>query len=90
MSLLAAILIAGLVAAGITATARTIAQDHKPEWLLEKPLACDLCMSFWGSAASAVWLVAIDFVGGVRAPLVLFGGVGVALLATKAASRLTT
>jgi hypothetical protein len=90
MSLLAAILVVGLTAAGITAVLRTLAQDYKPELLLEKPLACDLCMSFWGSAAATIWLIAIDSTRGVRAPLMVLGGVAVALLATKAANRLIT
>ncbi len=90
MSLLAAILVVGLFAAGVTATLRVLAQDHKPELMLEKPLACDLCMSFWGSLTGFVLLVAIDSVRGVTAPLVTFGGVAVALVATKVAVRLST
>ncbi len=90
MSLLAAILCVGLYAAGATATVRTIAQDYKPEMMLEKPIACDLCMSFWGSCFGTTMLLIIDSIRGVAAPLVTFGGVAVALLVTKAAVRLST
>ena len=91
MSLLAAMFIVGLFAAGVTATLRVIAQDYKPELMLEKPISCDLCMSFWGSMTGFVLLVAIDSgTRGVAAPLVTLGGVAVALVATKVAVRLST
>lgn len=79
----------GLSASGITAIARTVAQDHgKAEWLLEKPLSCDLCMSFWGSFLSvAVWS-AHQPLGFAEAAVTMFGGVGSALVLTKAANRL--
>lgn len=90
MILLASLLVVGLFAAGLTATIRTVVGDRWPEMLLLKPLSCDLCMSFWGSFAGTVLAsTAIDS-RGVSAPLQLFGGVSVALLATKAAARLST
>lgn len=82
-------LLIGLSASGLTAIARTVAQDHgKAEWLLEKPLSCDLCMSFWGSFVSvALWSTGYSF-GFGEALVTMFGGVGTALVATKASNRL--
>jgi hypothetical protein len=83
-----AILIA-MSAAGITAIARTVAQDHgKAEWLLEKPLSCDLCMSFWGSFSSVVvWAMGHE-IGFTEGLVTTAAGVGGALVLTKAANRL--
>ena len=90
VALLCLIVFGGLSAAGITATARTLAQDYgRPEWLLAKPLSCDLCMSFWGSAASVGGLALSESVSVIPAMLAVFGAVGVSLVAVKAASRLS-
>lgn len=82
-------LLIGLSAAGLTAIARTVAQDHgNPEWLLVKPLSCDLCMSFWGSLISTViWSISRPFVV-PEFVLTITAGVGVSLVAIKAANRL--
>lgn len=79
----------GLSASGLTAIARTVAQDHgKAEWLLEKPLSCDLCMSFWGSFVSVALWSSHQSIGFIEAVITTFGGVGTALVVTKAANRL--
>lgn len=90
MSLLVLVLVGGLVAAGLTATARTLAQDYgRPEWLLAKPLSCDLCMSFWGSVAAVGGFAMSESVSLIPAMLAVFGAVGVSLVAVKAAGRLS-
>ncbi len=87
MSLLPLILVIGLASAGAVAVIRAVVQELRPLWLLYKPLSCDLCMAWWTS------LGAIPFVSeSIRvfdAALVVFGGVGVSLLAIKAANRLS-
>jgi hypothetical protein len=90
MLVLALILACGLSAAGITAIARTLAQDYgKPEWLLAKPLSCDLCMSWWGSVASMGLVVLSESVSPPVAMLAVLGSVGVSLVVVKTASRLS-
>lgn len=90
MSLLSVILVCGFASAGITAIARTLAQDYgRQEWLLAKPLSCDLCMSFWGSVAAVGGVATVESVSLVSAMLAVSGSVGVSLVAVKAASRLS-
>lgn len=82
-------LLIGLSASGLTAIARTLAQDHgKAEWLLVKPLSCDLCMGFWGSFLSVVVWSVDHSLGFSEAILMVSGGVGSSLVFTKAANRL--
>lgn len=84
------ILVCGLSSAGITAVARTVAQDYgKPEWLLAKPLSCDLCMSWWGSVVSIGLSSLSESVSPSAAMLAVLGSVGVGLVTVKAASRLS-
>ena len=88
MSLLALVVTVGLVASGITAVCRAIAPV---ELLLLKPLSCDLCMSWWSSLATVVFLAVFGGeVGLVQSVVAVFGGVGVSLLAVKTANRLAT
>ena len=88
--MLTLILVCGLSSAGITAIARTVAQDYgKPEWLLAKPLSCDLCMSWWGSVASMGLAALSESVSPSAAMLAVLGSVGVGLVTVKAASRLS-
>lgn len=88
MILTLAILV-GLSASGLTALARTLAQDYgRAEWLLLKPLSCDLCMSFWGSFLSVVVYASQSPLSASEAALSTSAGIGVALVATKAANRL--
>lgn len=89
MILLAAI-VCGLAASGLTAAARAVLQDHRPEWLLEKPFSCDLCMSFWASFGFVFTLVVAGDLELGAGPLAVFGAVAVALISTKAANRLSS
>lgn len=80
-----------LAASGLTAVARTLAQDHgRAEWLLEKPLSCDLCMSFWSSLVFTFAYVFRHPEARWDAPTLLFAGIGGALVFTKAANRLSS
>jgi hypothetical protein len=94
--MLATVVLVGLAAAGLTHVVRAAAPMAL---LLRKPVACDLCMSWWGSfigigvldhdllLASTLW----THEGIVAALTVLglvFGGVAVSLLALKATQRL--
>ena len=88
--ILLAVLTCGLAAAGFTASFRAVVQDHKPAWLLVKPLSCDLCMSFWSSLLFVATLVVAESVPLAHAPLAVFGAVGVSLLSVKAATRLSS
>lgn len=90
LALLCLTVVCGLSTAGITAIARTLAQDYgKPEWLLNKPLSCDLCMSFWGSVVSVGLAGLAESVSPPAATLAVLGSVGVGLVTVKAASRLS-
>lgn len=87
MSLLATALLVGLAASGVTFIARALAPQT---WLLHKPLACDLCMSWWASLAITGWLLWIGDVGQAQSVVAVLGGVGVSVLAVKTANRLAT
>ena len=90
MSVLAISILVGLGAAGLTAIARAVVQDHgKVEWLMEKPLSCDLCMSYWCSLLLALIAVIVDGLALPGTLLVVPAGVGVSLLAIKGANRLS-
>ena len=88
--ILLATIVCGLAAAGLTATIRAVLHDHKPERLLEKPFSCDLCMSFWSSLGFSITLAFTGDIPLHLVPLATFGGVGVALILVKAASRLSS
>lgn len=82
-------LLVALSASGLTALARTLAQDYgKAEWLLEKPLSCDLCMSFWGSFFTTVVWSTEHSIGIGEGLVTTAAGIGGALVLTKAANRL--
>lgn len=90
LALLCLTVVCGFSTAGIVAIARTVAQDYgRPEWLLRKPLSCDLCMSFWGSAASVGLAALSESVSPAAAMLAGLGSVGVGLVTVKTASRLS-
>jgi hypothetical protein len=90
MTALGLALACGLAAAGMTATVRTLAQDYgRAEWLLIKPLSCDLCCSFWGSLSAVLLASAAESVSVPAAMLAGFGSIGVSLLGIKAAMRLS-
>lgn len=80
----------GLAAAGLTATVRAVVQETRPLWLLEKPFSCDLCMSWWSSVAVVVAWAVHDGLAFIPGLLAVFGSIGVALLVTKAATRLSS
>lgn len=87
MSLLALVVTVGLAASGTTAIIRAVVPQL---WLLRKPLSCDLCMSWWSSLAITGTLASVDPVSLAQSVAVVTGGVGVALVATKASNRLST
>ena len=90
MTILALAIVCGLAAAGMAATARVLAQDYgRAEWLLVKPLSCDLCLSFWGSLFAVLLAAAAEPISVPAAMLAGFGSIGVSLLAIKAAMRLS-
>lgn len=86
MSLLALAVTVGLAASGTTAIIRAIAPQS---WLLVKPLSCDLCMSWWSSLAITGTLSLAEPVGVAQSVAVVTAGVGVALISTKTANRLS-
>jgi hypothetical protein len=90
VSLLALVVLFGLVAAGITATVRAVIDSANPLWLLEKPFSCDLCMSWWSSIAIVIAWAAHDGLELVPGTLAVFGSIAVALCVTKAATRLSS
>lgn len=76
----------GLIAAGITSVVRAVVPQL---WLLVKPFACDLCMSWWCAWLGAIVLqiqTPIGFWGVLPAVL---GAVPVSLLLLKVVGRLT-
>lgn len=87
MTLSLALLIA-LAASGLTAIFRVTIGDRKPEWLLHKPLSCDLCMSFWAASVVTIGWATQHPVSAVEGAIGALAGVGGALLVTKAANRL--
>jgi hypothetical protein len=90
MSLLTLALLVGLAAAGATATVRAVVADRWPLWLLEKPLSCDLCMSWWCSLALTVLLLgAGELEGLAQAVAVDLAAVGVSLACVRGSNRLT-
>lgn len=85
MALLTTILAVGLIAAGLTQVVRAVVPQ---QWLLNKPLSCDLCMSWWSSLAGVVVAAVGGTVAWPAAPLVVPGSVAVSLLTLKAISRM--
>ncbi len=89
-TLLTCVVLAGLVASGLTNVVRAIA----PTWLLlRKPVACDLCMGWWGSlgTAAALWWTGsqdVSLAAAVDVALTTCGGVAVALISTKLVDHL--
>lgn len=81
-------LLFGLAASGLTAIIRVTIGDRKPEWLLHKPLSCDLCMSFWTTVAVVIGWTIQHPAPGIEGAIGALAGVGGAMLATKAANRL--
>ena len=88
--MLLAVLMLGLAASGLTAILRAVVQEVAPDRLLEKPLSCDLCMSFWSTIALVGLWCAEEPMPWIQAPLAICGAVGVSLLSVKAASRLSS
>jgi hypothetical protein len=86
VSVLATVVTVGLAASGVTAIARALAPVT---WLLVKPLSCDLCMSWWSSLAITGTLLLSEPISLAQSVAVVTGGVGVALVTTKAANRLS-
>ena len=84
---LALVLLFGLAASGTTAIIRAIVPVP---WLLQKPLSCDLCMSWWASLATVLLWSFVEPVSPAAAMLAVPASVAVALLSTKAAMRLSS
>ena len=89
MSVLVAAVLVGLAASGLTAVIRAVVQEARPLWLLEKPLSCDLCMSWWSSLVFVIVLLLAREISALQSVVALFGGVGISLLSVKAANRLS-
>jgi hypothetical protein len=87
VNLLPLIFVIGLASAGAVAVIRAVVQELRPLWLLYKPLSCDLCMAWWCSVGAVPFVA--ESIRLFDAALVVFGGVGVSLLAVKAANRLS-
>ena len=87
MSLLATAVLVGLAASGVTFIVRALVPQM---WLLHKPLACDLCMSWWSALAVTGWSIWCGDVGLSQSVVAVLGGVGVSVLAVKTANRLAT
>lgn len=84
------VLIFGLAASGLTAVVRAVVDHARPLWLLEKPLSCDLCMSWWASLALVLAWSLHESLAPIPAMLAVLGSVGVGLVVTKAATRLSS
>lgn len=76
--MLALIFAVGMIAAGAALIIRAVVPQP---WLLNKPLSCDLCMSFWSSVVFGM------LIGTNSIPAVV-GGVAVSVLVLKAVNRL--
>lgn len=76
----------GLIAAGITSVVRAVVPQI---WLLVKPFACDLCMSWWSAWLGAIALQIHDPVSFWSVLPAVLGAVPVSLLTLKVVGRLS-
>lgn len=83
--LLTTILAVGLIAAGVASVVRAVAPQ---EWLLHKPLSCDLCMSWWSSFVMTAWVHVLEKPPFPFLVSVIFGATMVSIVALKTANRL--
>ena len=86
---LALILVLGLAAAGAVAVVRAVVQEVRPMWLLEKPLSCDLCMSWWASVAVVLFALVIEALALPVAPLAVLASTAVSLGCVRGSNRLS-
>jgi hypothetical protein len=86
---LALILVLGLAAAGAVAVVRAVVQEVRPIWLLEKPLSCDLCMSWWASVAVVLFALVIEALALPVAPLAVLASTAVSLACVRGSNRLS-
>jgi hypothetical protein len=80
------VLLIGLGAAGLTAVIRAVSPTL---WLLYKPLACDLCMSWWASLLLFGLWHAKEPQPLHLALLAILASVGVSLATIRATNRLS-
>ena len=80
------VLLIGLGAAGLTAVIRALAPTL---WLLHKPLACDLCMSWWSTLLLYGLWHAKEPQPVHLAMLAILASVGVSLAVIRATNRLS-
>lgn len=81
-------LLLGLAAAGLVAAVRAVVQDIRPQWLLVRPLACDLCCSWWSSVALVGYCLFAGLLEPTVAPLALLASTGVSLATVRGSNRL--
>lgn len=89
MSLLALVVVLGISAAGATAVVRAVVMDRWPALLLTKPLACDLCMSWWSSVALVIFALITDRLAVLDAPLAVLASTAVSLAFVRGSNRLS-
>lgn len=85
MTLLAIALVVGLCAAGATLVVRAVVPQL---WLMVKPFACDLCMSWWSSLVASVVVGGIEGRGALTAMVSALAGTAVSVVILKAVNRL--
>jgi hypothetical protein len=86
---LALVVVLGLAAAGAVAVVRAVVMDRWPMWMLEKPLSCDLCMSWWASVAVVLFALVAGRLDLLDAPLAALGSTAVSLATVRGSNRLS-
>lgn len=76
----------GLIAAGLTLVIRAVVPQL---WLLVKPFACDLCMSWWSAWLGAIMLQVTEPIGFWHVLPAVLGAVPVSVLLVKIQARLS-
>lgn len=89
MSFLPLVVALGLAAAGAVAVVRAVVMDRWPMWMLDKPLSCDLCMSWWASVAAVLYALIIEALALPVAPLAVMGATAVSLACVRGSNRLS-
>ncbi len=78
-------ILVGFFAAGTTHAARAVAPQP---WLMHKPLACDLCMSWWSSWLGVLLMSLYQPLELFSAGVVVLAAVGLSVLLLKLVWRL--
>lgn len=80
-TLLAAVLVGGFVASGVTFVVRAVTHQVAPSLLLLKPWSCALCMAWWPSLAFGIYFGAASDLASASA--VVLGATGFGYLINK-------